>query len=397
MSRRYPPRLECMLSRVLAVNYGSSSLKFKLIDIADQGTQALAGGNLEGVAAGNSGVQAILRTLAEAGFSADTVDAVGHRVVHSGTLGGPVLIDAQVVSAIERASVLAPLHNAPALRGIREVRSALGSDTPMVAVFDTDFHRTMPQRAALYALPLEVSHRHGIRRFGFHGISHHYVALRYAEVAGKSPDAVMLVTLHLGNGCSATAIGDGKSVDTSMGFTPLEGLMMGTRSGDLDPALVSYLQAQGACSAAEIERLLNVDSGLLGVSGRTNDVRQLLEAEAAGDERAHLALEMFCYRVRKYVGAYLAALGGAEAVVFTGGIGEHAAPIRARICRGLEWAGLELDAQRNGAAIGTEARISADHSRLQAYVIPSDEELMIARETAACIARAGGSSGGRSR
>jgi acetate kinase len=205
------------------------------------------------------------------------------------------------------------------------------------------------------------------------------------------------VTLHLGNGCSATAIRNGRSIDTSMGFTPLEGLMMGTRSGDIDPALVGYLQGREGSTVAEIERLLNHESGLLGVSGLSHDVRQLLEAEAAGDEAAHLALEMFCYRVRKYVGAYLAALGGAEAIIFTGGIGEHAAPLRARIGQGFEWAGLQMDDRRNADAIGRESRISADHSRLQAYVIPTDEELMIARETVECIDRATHSNRRRSR
>ena len=380
------------MSQILALNYGSSSLKFKLIRISAGGARTVAQGGVGSLAPRELGIESVMRTLGDEGFSAETVDGVGHRVVHGGTLGAPALIDDEVLSAIERASVLAPLHNAAALRGIREARVAFGLDTPMVAVFDTAFHQTMPEHAALYALPLAVAHRHGIRRFGFHGISHRYVALRYAELTGQSPDVVTLVTLHLGNGCSATAIRRGKSIDTSMGFTPLEGLMMGTRSGDLDPALVGYLQAHEDCTLGEVERLLNHESGLLGVSGLSHDVRQLLHAEAAGDERAHLALEMFCYRVRKYVGAYLAVLGGAEALVFTGGIGEHAASLRARIGRGFEWAGLEVDDRRNEDLVGGEGRISADHSRLQAYVIPTDEELMVARETAACIGRGGDSS-----
>jgi len=255
----------------------------------------------------------------------------------------------------------------------------------MVAVFDTSFHQTIPDHAALYALPMEITQRWGIRRYGFHGISHQYVAQRYAELVGQAPGHVRLVTLHLGNGCSATAIGGGRSLDTSMGFTPMEGLMMGTRSGDLDPAIFRYLQEHEACSAADVDHLLNKASGLLGVSGLSHDVRDLLAAETEGLEAAHLALEMFCYRVRKYIGAYLAVLGGAEAIVFTGGIGEHAAALRERICLGLDWAGLAIEPARNQAAIGKEARISTDSSRLHAYVIPTDEELMIARQTEACL------------
>jgi acetate kinase len=385
------------VSLILALNYGSSSLKFKLLDLAVEGARAVAQGSVDSLAPGALGIESVVRTLAEAGCSVGMVAGVGHRVVHGGTLGAPVQIDDEVVAAIERASALAPLHNAAALRGIREAQAAFGHETPMVAVFDTAFHHTLPEHAALYALPLAVSRRHGIRRYGFHGISHRYAALRYAEITDQRPDAVTIVTLHLGNGCSATAVRNGRSVDTSMGFTPLEGLMMGTRSGDVDPALVGYLQGREGGTVAEIERLLNHESGLLGVSGLSHDVRQLLEAEAAGDEAAHLALEMFCYRVRKYVGAYLAALGGAEAIIFTGGIGEHAAPLRARIGQGFEWAGLQMDDRRNADAIGRESRISADHSRLQAYVIPTDEELMIARETVECIDRATHSSRRRSR
>jgi acetate kinase len=376
------------MSRILALNYGSSSLKFKLVDLAQRPTRTIARGTYGGTSGGVFGIDNVLSALAAAGVPTASVDGVGHRVVHGGSFGAPALVDDMVVAAIEEARALAPLHNAAALQGIREARAAFGPAMPMVAVFDTAFHRSMPDHAALYALPRAVAQRHGIRRYGFHGISHHYIALRYAEIVGKAPDAVSLVTLHLGNGCSATAIGNGRSLDTSMGFTPLEGLMMGTRSGDLDPALVGYLQERGGYSLADIDGLLNNASGLLGVSGASQDVRDLLRAEASGDADAHLALEMFCYRVRKYIGAYLAALGGAEAIVFTGGIGEHAAPLRARICRGLEWASLVLDAERNDAAVGAEARISTDGSRLQAYVVPTDEEVMIAREAAVCIERA---------
>jgi acetate kinase len=373
------------VTHILALNYGSSSLKFKLVAVDGPDARTLTRGASDDTAGADTRMQAVLRALAEAGYGADAVDGVGHRVVHGGALDAPALIDDTIIAAIEQAAAFAPLHNAAALRGIREARAGLGPTVPMVAVFDTAFHRTMPEQAALYALPLDLARRLGIRRTGFHGLSHQYATLRYAAIVGKAPAAVTLVTLHLGNGCSAAAIANGRSVDTSMGFTPLEGLMMGTRSGDLDPALVAYLQAAAGHSAIQVERLLNEQSGLLGVSGRSADVRDLLTAEADGDERARLALEMFAYRARKYVGAYLAALGGADAVVFTGGIGEHAPSIRAQVCQGLEWLGLALDAERNAAAVGSEARISRDDCRLAAYAIPADEETMIARATAACI------------
>jgi acetate kinase len=290
------------------------------------------------------------------------------------------LIDDTIIAAIEQAAAFAPLHNAAALRGIREARAGLGPTVPMVAVFDTAFHRTMPEQAALYALPLDLARRLGIRRTGFHGLSHQYATLRYAAIVGKAPAAVTLVTLHLGNGCSAAAIANGRSVDTSMGFTPLEGLMMGTRSGDLDPALVAYLQAAAGHSAIQVERLLNEQSGLLGVSGRSADVRDLLTAEADGDERARLALEMFAYRARKYVGAYLAALGGADAVVFTGGIGENSARLRKEICTGLNVVGALLDDRKNDRNERGERDIASMDSRVRLLVIPTDEERAIARD-----------------
>jgi acetate kinase len=259
----------------------------------------------------------------------------------------------------------------------------LGPGVPQVAVFDTAFHHTLPEHAYLYALPYQLYRRHRVRRYGFHGTSHRYVAHRYRQLTGTARDATRLVTLHLGNGCSACAIAGGRSVDTSMGFTPLEGLVMGTRSGDVDPAILDYVADKEGLSLQEVENLLNKQSGLLGVSGLTNDMRELLaEAEEFGDRRARLAIEIFCYRARKYVGAYLAAIGGADAVVFAGGVGENAAVIRGRICAGLEWAGLTLDAARNAATVGgREGRISADGAALEAWVIPTDEELLIARDT----------------
>jgi acetate kinase len=310
------------------------------------------------------------------------LDAVGHRVVHGGAhFHSSVLVDEAVIRTVESLNDLAPLHNPPAVRAIRTCQAVLASTLPMVAAFDTAFHQTLPDYASSYALPHDLAERHGIRRYGFHGLAHRYVALRFAELTGMPSEQVTIITLHLGNGCSASAIRGGKSVDTSMGFTPLEGLVMGTRTGDLDPTVVSYLAHHEGVSIAEVETWLNERSGLLGVSRRSNDMRELL-AVIEQDGCARLAVELFCYRARKYVGAYLAALGGALALTFSGGIGEHSAPIRARICDGMQWCGLRLDMARNAALKGAEGRISPPDARIHVYVIPSDEEVLIARDTA---------------
>jgi acetate kinase len=255
----------------------------------------------------------------------------------------------------------------------------------MVAVFDTAFHATLPEHAAAYAIPWELAERHGIRRYGFHGTSYRSVLARYLELTGIPRERTRVVALHLGNGASAAAIAAGRSVDTSMGLTPLEGLVMGTRSGDLDPAIVTQLARAEGVTAETVGRWLNERSGLLGLSGRSADVRELLTAEAT-DARARLALDVFCHRARKYVGAYLAVLGGADALIFTGGIGEHAPEIRARICQGLAWTGLDLDPARNDAARGVEARIDRDGGALAVWTIPTDEERVIAEDTMACLA-----------
>jgi acetate kinase len=260
----------------------------------------------------------------------------------------------------------------------------------MVAVFDTAFHRNMPEVARQYALPAELADRHRIRRYGFHGIAHASLANGYAACTGHPLEQARLITLQLGNGCSVAAIAQGRSVDTSMGFTPLEGLVMGTRSGDVDASIVSYLAAREKVEAAEVERWLNECSGLLGLSGRSNDMQELLRAaEQEQDQRAEFAVNLFCYRARKYLGAYLAVLGGADAVVFGGGIGEHAPAIRDRICRNMEWCGLRLDRDRNHAAVGLApggaAQISVDGSPLAAYVVAADEETWIAKETVRCV------------
>ena len=283
--------------------------------------------------------------------SAGEVHAVGHRVVHGGeSFRTHARIDAGVIRRIEDCMDLAPLHNPANLSGIRAARALLGEGVPMVAVFDTAFHSTMPETSYLYAIPYQLYRRHRIRRYGFHGTSHAYLAQRYAELAGKPREAIDLITLHLGNGCSACAIRQGRSVATSMGFTPLEGLVMGTRSGDVDPSLIEYIALQEGMSLRETNTLLNKQSGLFGISGLTNDVRELLDEEREhGDRRATLAIDIFVRRVKHYIGAYLAELDGAEAIVFSAGIGENSPQVRRRVCQGLEWLGSELDAARNDA------------------------------------------------
>jgi len=334
---------------------------------------------LRWLASDQSGVPEI-RTLGD-------IHAVGHRVVHGGELfRESALITAEVLQGIEDCIDLAPLHNPNNIKGIQAVREAFGQGMPQVAVFDTAFHTSIPDHAYLYATPYHLYARHRIRRYGFHGTSNRYVAYRYRTLRGLTREQTNVITLHLGNGCSATAVREGKSVDTSMGMTPLEGLVMGTRSGDVDPAILSLIATKEGLSPTEVEALLNTQCGLLGISGVTNDMRVLLqELRAHDDRRIRLAVEIFCYRARKYIGAYLAAMGGADAVIFTGGIGENAPEIRARICDGLQWAGLTLDAERNAQTRGTATQIGTPDSRLQAWVIPTDEEILIARDTVRCI------------
>ena len=300
------------------------------------------------------------------------------------------MIDDDVVAAIDRLTEFAPLHIPGSIAGIKGARTILGSHIPMVAVFDTAFHRSIPPRAATYAMDLDLARKHGIHRYGFHGIAHASLAGICAAAVKRPLAQLRLITLQLGNGCSATAIDGGRSVDTSMGFTPLEGLVMGTRSGDLDPAVIGHLIRREGLSVDEVERLLNERSGLLGVSGLSRDMRELLNAaEGKPDSRAALALDIFCYRVRKYIGAYLAVLDGADALVFGGGIGERSAAIRTRICEGMDWCGLRLDPVRNEAAKeiapGDAVKISEDGAPLACYVAGGDEEIEIARATFECI------------
>jgi len=315
------------------------------------------------------------------------IHAVGHRVVHGGELfAESTLVTDEVLKGIESCIDLAPLHNANNLKGILAARVVFGPKLPQVAVFDTAFHQSLPEYAFLYAVPYHLYRRHHIRRYGFHGTSHRYVAERYRALRGLSKEQTHVITLHLGNGCSATAIRGGRSIDTSMGMTPLEGLVMGTRSGDIDPAIINLIATKEGLSIQEVESLLNTQSGLLGISGLTNDMRVLLEEMTDHeDRRARLAIEVFCYRARKYIGAFLASMGGADAIIFTGGIGENSPEIRRRISEDLEWVGLKLDDVRNRHMVGSEGQITTDNSTLHAFVIPTDEELLIARDTLRCI------------
>jgi acetate kinase len=320
--------------------------------------------------------------------SISDINAVGHRVVHGGErFTQSVKVSEEVLREIEDCIDLAPLHNPANIKGIMASRELFGAGVPQVAVFDTAFHQTLPEQAYLYAVPYQFYRRHQVRRYGFHGTSHRYVAYRYRHLRKIPREEVNIITLHLGNGCSAAAIKGGDSIDTSMGMTPLEGLVMGTRSGDIDPSIFEYLATKEGMTMGEMESLLNKQSGLLGISGLTHDMRELLEeARENKDRRAILAIEIFCYRAKKYIGAYLAAMGGTDAIVFTGGIGENSAAVRARICDGLEWMGLKLEPARNESRIeGGSGLISTDDSRLAAYVIPTDEELLIARDTVRCV------------
>jgi acetate kinase len=405
---------------VLVLNLGSSSLKFQIIAtdlerIKQHQDDRICRGEVEGISGeasvrlhcGNGPAQKFTVSLqdtaaaldylvryissAQSGIneiqSVSDIHAVGHRVVHGGELfKESALIDDKVLKGIEDCVDLAPLHNPINLQGIDATRKLFGSNIPQVAVFDTAFHQTLPEHAYVYAIPRDLSRRHRIRRYGFHGTSHRYVASRYRALRGLTREQTNIITLHLGNGCSATAIKAGLSVDTSMGMTPLEGLVMGTRSGDLDPAIVGIIAEKEGLSPSVVETLLNGQSGLLGISGLTNDMRGLQsELKEHDDRRAGLAIEVFCYRARKYIGAFLAAMGGADAIVFTGGIGENSDDVRARICAGMEWAGLRLDEARNQQMIGKEGTISTDDSKLAAYAIPTDEELLIARDTVRVI------------
>ncbi|MGC2658851.1 MAG: acetate kinase [Bryobacteraceae bacterium] len=383
---------------ILVLNAGSSSLKFEIIDdnwqrlskggvdrFGERATLALTSGGETKLMDGAipDARTAIDLLVNEAVRQHGTIHAAGHRVVQGGErFLHSVLITPDVLKGIQECVELAPLHNPANIRGIEAVRDVFGNSLPQVAVFDTSFHQQAPERAYLYGVPYALYEQFEIRRYGFHGTSYRYLWSRYLAITGRPAESSRIIALHLGNGCSVCAINRGRPIDTSMGFTPLEGLMMGTRCGDIDPSVVAFLNRKTGQTADQIEAVLNHDSGLLGISGMTNDMRDLLKASQDGAHpRAQLAIEMFCYRACKYVGAYLAAMGGADAVVFSAGIGEHAPEIRAMICQSLGWCGLMIDDARNMKASGEEGKISTDTSTMAAWVIPTDEELVIAQDT----------------
>jgi acetate kinase len=390
--------------KVLVINAGSSSVKYHLYQMPQ--AQVLAMGFVERIGQENSelthfyngrthtievkvedvagAMELILQTHVsdEVGVLQEKseIGAVGHRVVHGGEeFTSSVIIDENVIASIEKFADLAPLHNPPNLEGILAVQCHL-PNTKQVACFDTAFHATIPKVAYMYALPYELYEKYGIRRYGFHGISHRYVARRAAALMGRGKYEINAITCHLGNGCSITAVKNGHSIDTSMGLTPLEGVPMGTRSGDLDPAILFYLEEKGY-DVKTLNALCNKQSGLLGLSGVSNDMRDLEELAEKGHERAKLAIDVFCYRIKKYIGAYAAVLDTVDAVVFTGGIGENAVLMREKICDAVSQIGLVLDRQANKAAVAKEAEISTRDSEVKVFVIPTNEQVAIANDT----------------
>lgn len=390
---------------ILVINCGSSSLKYQLIDMKNE--LSLAQGLVERIGIEGSaltqkvngkdkfelkvamkdhkdGISHVIDSLLDEdhGVIKDVseIKAVGHRVVHGGEkYSKSVIIDDEVMKDLVEFSSLAPLHNPPNIIGINAVRTLM-PDIKMVAVFDTAFHQTMPEKAFLYGLPYELYEEDNIRRYGFHGTSHRYVAERAAEMIGKPLEDLKIITCHLGNGASVTAVDKAKSVDTSMGFTPLEGLVMGTRCGDIDPAIIPYLMDNKGLSSSEVSDLMNKDSGVLGISGVSSDFRDIEGAADKGNKRAQMALDVFHYRVKKYIGEYVAAMNGVDAIVFTAGVGENGIETREEITKDLEYLGVELDKDRNNVR-SKETLISKDSSKVKVFVIPTDEELMIARDT----------------
>ncbi|MCG6962790.1 MAG: acetate kinase [Acidobacteria bacterium] len=398
--------------KILVLNSGSSSVKFQIVETDLERMQAhqdetLAIGQVEKIGLSDSrlllqvpgrsayqdyrevlehraAIEWVLRVLVdpENGIisSTDEIGAVGHRVVHGGeAFASSVLMTPDVVSQIEECTVLAPLHNPANLRGYYAAHAIL-SEVPHVAVFDTAYHQTMPAHAFLYGIPFQFYTKHHLRRYGFHGTSHRFVSYRASQILGWERAEKRYITCHLGNGCSIAAIDRGRSIDTSMGFTPLEGLLMGTRSGDLDPAIIPWLMAMEEMTLHQVNTMLNKHSGLYGVSGVSSDMREVLKARDAGHQRADVAFRIFSYRIRKYIGAYTAAMGGVDAVVFTGGIGEHSPEVRAWALDGLGFMGLELDVDRNARVRGEEAEITTAESAVKALVVPTNEEWVIARD-----------------
>ena len=390
---------------IFVVNCGSSSIKYQLLNM--NGEQVLAKGLIERIGMEGSvlkhtptgkytvdisaeipdhsvGIQMALDALTNEEYgvidSMDEIDAVGHRVVHGGErFTDSVLISDDVLNGIEACAEIAPLHNPPNLYGIKACMRLM-YNTPQVAVFDTAFHQTMPKVAYLYGLPYEMYVKYGLRRYGFHGTSHKYVAQQAAEMMGEHMSDLRFITCHLGNGASIAAIKYGKSIDTSMGYTPLEGLVMGTRSGEIDPAIIPFLMEKENMNAQQIDDYLNRRSGILGISGLSSDFRDLESAANRGDERSQLAIDIFAYKVKKYIGGYVAAMGGVDAIIFTAGLGENSPFMRDKICTGLEYLGTRIDPELNKLR-GKQMEISIKRARVKIFVIPTNEELVIARDT----------------
>ena len=391
--------------KVLVLNCGSSSIKYKLFDMDHKAV--IAQGGIEKIGLPDSflkftlpngekkileknipehtvGVEFILNTLVSSEYGAikslDEINAVGHRMVHGGEkFSESVLLTQEVLDAFTACNDLAPLHNPANLKGVRAIEAIL-PNVPQIGVFDTAFHQTMPDYAYMYAVPYELYEKYGVRRYGFHGTSHRYVSKRVCEFLGIQSEGTKIITCHIGNGGSISAIKDGKCMDTSMGLTPLEGLMMGTRSGDIDGGAVTFIMEKEHLDAAGVSNLLNKKSGVMGIFGKSSDMRDSENAVATGDPKAILAENMYFYRIKKYIGAYAAALGGVDVIVFTGGVGENQASARWGACSGLEFMGVKLDAEKNKVR-GEEAVISTDDSKVKVVVIPTDEELMIASDT----------------
>lgn len=395
--------------KTLVINCGSSSLKYQLIDMSTE--ECMVQGLVERIGIEGSiltqkvegkdkyiintnikdhkdAIKLVLEALVDSIHgvikSMDEISAVGHRVVHGGEkYSDSVLIDDEVLKSIKDCIVLAPLHNPPNVIGV-EACKELMPNTPMVAVFDTAFHQTMPKHAYICPVPYELYEKYGVRKYGFHGTSHKYVSYKVAETMGKDIKDLKIITCHLGNGCSLAAVKNGKSVDTSMGFTPLAGVMMGTRSGSIDPSVISFLIEQHGYTIEQIDELLNKKSGILGISGVSSDFRDVLEAAESGNERAKLALEIFYYKVRTQIAAYAGAMGGVDVIVFTAGIGENSSITRREILKGLEFFGFTINNEKNDLR-GKIQEISNEDSRVKVYVVPTNEELMIARDTAKLV------------
>ncbi|MBV4414905.1 acetate kinase [Clostridium tyrobutyricum] len=390
--------------KILVINCGSSSLKYQLINMEDE--NVLAKGLVERIGIEGSilthkvngekyiteqpmedhkiAIKLVLNALVDKDYGVikdmSEISAVGHRVVHGGEkYANSVLVDEDVVKAIKDCAKLAPLHNVPNMIGINACKELM-PNTPMVATFDTAFHQTLPNYAYTYAVPYDLYEKYGVRKYGFHGTSHKFVSIEAAKMMGKDIRSLKIITCHLGNGASVCAIDGGKSIDTSMGFTPLAGLCMGTRCGDIDPAVIPFLVKSVGMSIDEVDTLMNKKSGVLGVSGVSSDFRDVLAEEAKGNKRAELALNVYTYRVKSVIGSYIAALNGVDCIVFTAGSGENSEPLRRRICAGLSNLGIVLDKERNNV-MGKPAQISSDDSKVKVFAIPTNEELMIARDT----------------